>query len=55
MDSSFFYIPYQVIAASSESDDSRVSELSNNSRRVYDQPFVLRSGGWENARYCKWP
>jgi hypothetical protein len=53
--SNFFYIPYNVVAASSQSADSRVSELGNNSRRVDEQPFVIRNGGWENERYCQWP
>jgi hypothetical protein len=53
--SNFYYIPYQVVAASSQSPDSRVEELSNNSRRVMDRPVVIRNGGWENARYCQWP
>lgn len=52
---SYMYIPYQVVAASSQSMDSRVEELSNRSLRVYEPLQPVKSGGWENDRYCTWP
>jgi hypothetical protein len=35
--------------------DSRVEELSNRSLRVYEPLEPVKTGGWENDRYCTWP
>ena len=52
---SFYYIPYQLVAASSESPDSYVDELSAASLKVFEPLVPPLHGGWENARYCTWP
>ena len=48
-------MPYKIIAASSESDDTRVSELENAAMKIFEPYEAVRSGGWECSRYCEWP
>ena len=49
------YLPYTIVAVSSQSIDSRVEELQNHSTEIFQQIKPLRTGGWESAHYCSWP
>lgn len=52
---SYYYIPYQLVAASSQSGNTIVDELSSQSLKVFEPLIPSPHGGWENARYCTWP
>jgi hypothetical protein len=49
------YISYQVVAASSQSQDSRIDELMQQSLQLFEPLRPAVHGGWENSRNANFP